>query len=241
MSSIPINGLDLTVGIILLISALLAFWRGFVQETLSIGAWVGAGFGALYGVRFVQGFFRSFIPLDWAADAVAVVALFLVILFILSLITNAISRQVQRSTLNPLDRSLGFLFGLVRGAVIVCVAMVIGQWLMKPDERPEWMQTAKTLPALEGGADVLKSLVPRSFQRAEDTAKDAASKIDQAAEMKRTLDRLTAPAPAGSGDGGSKIGKDAAPAAPGPGSLEDLIGQKVQEIDTKTSTNGAPR
>jgi len=236
MSSFPINGLDLTVGLILLVSALLAFWRGFVQETLSIGAWAGAGFGALYGARFVQPFFRSFISLDWAADAAAVVALFLAILFVLSLVTNIISRTVQRSALNPLDRSLGFLFGMVRGAVIVCVAMVIAQWLMKPDNRPEWMQTAKTLPALEGGADFLKSLVPRSFQRAEDTAKDAATKIDQAADMKRTFDLLTTPSPAGN-DGTE--GKGAGSANAAPPRLEDLIGQKMQELDTSKPANGA--
>jgi membrane protein required for colicin V production len=238
MSAFPINGLDLAVGFILLISALLAFWRGFVQETLSIGAWAGAGFGALYGVRFVQPFFRKFIPLDWAADAAAVVALFLVILFVLSLLTNTVSRTVQRSTLNPLDRSLGFLFGLVRGAVIVCVAMIIAQWLMKPDTRPDWMRTAKTLPALEGGADVLKSLLPRSFQRAEDTAKDAATKIDQAADMKRTFDRLTAPSPAGTAGKGEK---DAGAANPAPSNIEDLIGQKVQELDATPPANGTPR
>jgi membrane protein required for colicin V production len=238
MASFPINGLDLTVGLILLISALLAFWRGFVQETLSIGAWAGAGFGALYGVRFVQPFFRSFIPLDWAADAAAVVALFLAILFVLSLLTTMISRTVQRSALNPLDRSLGFLFGLLRGAVIVCVAMIIAQWLMKPDNRPDWIRTAKTLPALEGGADFLKSLVPRSFQRAEDTAKDAATKIDQAADMKRTFDRLTTPSPAG---GESRGEKEAGSANPAPTTLEDLIGQKVQELDATPPANGTPR
>src|SRR5690348_9186449 len=123
MSSLPINGLDLTVGLVLLISALLAFLRGFVQETLSVGAWIGATFGALYGVRYVHPYAREVIPLDWAADAAATVVLFLLILFVLSIATNMIAQTVQRSSLNPLDRSLGFLFGIMRGAVILCVAL----------------------------------------------------------------------------------------------------------------------
>ncbi|TAL02536.1 MAG: CvpA family protein [Rhodospirillaceae bacterium] len=238
MSSLPINGLDLTVGLILLISALLAFMRGFVQETLSIGAWIGATFGALYGVRYAHPFARKIIPLDWAADAAATVVLFLAILFVLSIVTNMVARTVKGSALNPLDRSLGFLFGLVRGAVILSVALIIANWLMKTDERPEWMHSAKTLPLLEDGADILKSLIPHSFQRAEDAAKDAAAKVDQAAEMKRTLDRLTAPVPVSPGEKGEKSDK-AAPAdggAPASG-IDDLIGKKVQEIDAKSPPN----
>jgi len=244
MSSLPINGLDLTVGIILIISALLAFMRGFVQEALSMGAWIGALLGALFGVQFVQPFARSIIPLDWAADAAATVVLFLLILFLLSVLTNMVAGRVKRSSLNPLDRSLGALFGLLRGAVIVCVALIISDWLMKADDRPKWMQTAKTLPLLEDGASILKSMIPQSFQRAEDAAKDAAAKVNEAAEMKRTLDRLTAPVPAGpEGKADDKDGKtakatDETPAA-GP-ALEDLIGQKVLEIDQKSAPkNGA--
>ena len=243
MPALPINGLDLTVGFILLISALLAFLRGFVQETLSIGAWIGATFGALYGVRYAHPYARKIIPLDWAADAAATVVLFLAILFVLSIATNLLARTVKRSALNPLDRSLGFLFGLLRGAVILSVAVIISNWLMKTEDRPVWMRTAKTLPLLEGGADILKSLIPQSFQRAEDAAKDAAAKVDQAAEMKRTLDRLTAPVPVAPGDKGEKSDR-AAPANSGAaapaGSVEDLIGQKVQEIDDKKTDKTPP-
>jgi membrane protein required for colicin V production len=248
MSSLPINGLDLTVGLVLLISALLAFLRGFVQETLSVGAWIGATFGALYGVRYVHPYAREIIPLDWAADAAATVVLFLLILFVLSLATNMVARTVQRSSLNPLDRSLGFVFGILRGAVILSVALIISDWLMKADDRPQWMRTAKTLPLLEDGASVLKAMIPQSFQRAEDTAKDAAAKVNEAAEMKRTLDHLTAPTPAGPGEkSGDKDEKSAKTPPSEPGTtasapnIDDLIGQKMQELDAKSGHNSGPK
>lgn len=242
MSSLPVNGLDLTVILVLLVSALLAFMRGFVQETLSVGAWIGATFGALYGVRYVHPYAREIIPLDWAADAAATVVLFLAILFVLSIITNIIARSVQRSSLNPLDRSLGFLFGLVRGAVILSVALIISDWLMKADDRPHWMKSARTLPLLEDGAGVLKAMIPQSFQRAEDTAKDAAAKVNEAAEMKRTLEHLTAPTPAGSGEKGEDQKAAKADPAPGAGTnLDDLIGQKMQELDAKSARTTGPK
>ncbi|MDX2144721.1 MAG: CvpA family protein [Rhodospirillaceae bacterium] len=195
MDNIPINGLDLAVIAILLISALLAFMRGFVHEVLSIGAWVGAAFGALYGLPFAQPIARKSIPFDWAADAAAIVVLFLAGLLVLSLITNALSKTVQASALNNLDRSLGFLFGLARAAVILSILLIAADWLMDKDNRPQWMQKAKTLPALEMGADTLKNLMPDSFMAAEDAAKEAAGTAKDAMELKQTLDRLTQPTP----------------------------------------------
>ncbi len=227
MPHLPINGLDLAVAIVLLISALLAFMRGFVQETLSIAAWVGASFGSLYGLRYVQPIARKYIPLDWAADAVAVVALFLVILLVLSLIINFISRAVKKSALNPLDRSLGVVFGLVRGGVILCIGLIICDWLVAPDRRPEWMRQAKSLPVMETGAGVLKSLLPRTFQQAGDAAKDAAAKLDEAAETKRALERLTEPMPQRPGQ------HKAMTEAPAP--TADEIGKKVEELLQSTS------
>lgn len=199
MDSLPINGLDLAVIVVLLVSALLAFMRGFVHEILSIGAWVGAALTALYGLPYAQPMARKLIPIDWAADAVAGIVLFLGALLVLSIITNALSKSVQASALNNLDRSLGFLFGLVRAGVILAIVLIASDWLMDKNARPEWMEKAKTLPAIEAGADVLKDLVPDSFMAAEDAAKEAAGTAKDALELKKTLDRLTQPAPADSG------------------------------------------
>jgi membrane protein required for colicin V production len=195
MDSIPINGLDLAVIVILLVSALLAFMRGFVHEVLSIGAWVGAALTSLYGLPFAQPIARKMIPVDWAADAVAALVLFLVALLVLSIITNTLSKSVQASALNNLDRSLGFLFGLVRAVVILSILLIAADWLMDKSARPQWMAKSKTLPAIEIGADALKNLIPESFMGAKDAAKEAAGAAKDARDLKQTLDRLTQPIP----------------------------------------------
>ncbi|MSO98296.1 MAG: CvpA family protein [Rhodospirillaceae bacterium] len=210
MEAIPINGLDLAVIVVLLVSALLAFMRGFVHEILSIGAWVGAALGALYGLPLAQPFARKTIPFDWAADAAAAVVLFLAGLLILSLITSALSKTVQASALNNLDRSLGFLFGLVRAAIVLSILLIAADWLMDKSARPLWMQKAKTLPAIELGADTMKKLMPESFMAAEDAAKEAAGTAKDALELKQTLDRLTTPTP--SAEPAPKGGEGAKPA-----------------------------
>jgi membrane protein required for colicin V production len=186
MDSLPINGLDLAVGIVLLISALLAFMRGFVHEVLSIAAWVGAVLAAMHGLPFAR-------PIEWAADAAAAVLIFLVVLLALSILTNAVSRSIQKSALNNLDRSLGFAFGLVRALVFLGIGLIITDWLTS-GERPKWMARAKTLPIIEMSADGVKAVLPVTFMAANDAAKDGAAKINRALEHKETLDRLNLPA-----------------------------------------------
>jgi membrane protein required for colicin V production len=193
MDSLPINGLDLAVGIVLLISALLAFMRGFVHEVLSIAAWVGAVLAAVHGLPFARPIARGIIPIEWAADAAAAVLIFLVVLLALSILTNAVSRSIQKSALNNLDRSLGFAFGLVRALVFLGIGLIITDWLTS-GERPKWMTRAKTLPIIEMSAEGVKAVLPATFMVANDAAKDGAAKINRALEHKETLDRLNLPA-----------------------------------------------
>ena len=188
MGDFPINGLDLTVGIALLISALLAFMRGFVHEVLSVAAWVGAVLAAVQSLPFARPLARKMIPIDWAADSAAAVIIFLAVLLVLSILTNAVARSIQKSALNNLDRSLGFVFGLARALVILGVGLIITDWLTS--RRPQWMAQAKTLPIIEMTSDSLKAVIPASFLAAGDAAKDGPAK---AINAKETLDRLTTP------------------------------------------------
>jgi membrane protein required for colicin V production len=203
MDNLPINGLDLAVGIVLLISALLAFMRGFVHEVLSIAAWVGAVMASIHGLPFARPLARRIIPIDWAADSTAAVAIFLIVLLVLSILTNAVARSIQKSALNNLDRSLGFVFGLARALVILAVGLIITDWLTA-SERPIWMTQAKTLPVIEASADGLKTILPPSFMAGGDAAKDGAARVNRVIDAKETFDRLTAPVPQSAPDQSAK-------------------------------------
>jgi membrane protein required for colicin V production len=218
MDNLPINGLDLAVGIVLLVSALLAFMRGFVHEVLSIVAWVGAVLAAIYGLVFVRPFARGIIPIDWAADAAAAVVIFLLVLLALSILTNAVARSIQKSALNNLDRSLGFVFGLARALVILGTGLIITDWLTNSG-RPQWMARAKTLPVIELASDGLKAILPETFMAGEHAAKDGAAKIEKVIDAKETLERLTRPTP----QSADKTGKDEGYADKDRQSLDSLI------------------
>ena len=194
MQGLPVNGLDLAVGAILLISALIAFVRGFVHEVLSIAAWIGAVAAVIYGFPFVQPHARDLIPINWAADAAAAVAIFLIVLLILSIATHAVARAIQKSALNNLDRSLGFVFGIARAVVILAVGLIITDWLTER-ERPRWVETAKTLPVIEMAAEGLISVLPPSFMPPALAPKsEALIKAQEAINTAKTLERLNRPA-----------------------------------------------
>lgn len=196
MTAIPFSFTDgLVVGIILL-SGLFAFFRGFVREALAIGTWIGAAFAALYGFKYARPIARQFITVEMIADVTAAAVLFITALIVLSIISGPISRRVQASALSALDRSLGFLFGLARGAVIVCLALLVVNWAIPKDQRPDWITNARTLPAIETGAQWLLNLLPReATSQTRAAADEARRKAEQAIDTKRSLDRLISPQP----------------------------------------------
>jgi len=152
--------IDILVIGTLLISGAFAYARGFVHEVLSIAAWIGAVFATLYGTPVLEHFTLQFIEDPFIASLVTYIVVFIVALTILSITTRRISRSVKESALGPLDRALGFLFGLLRGAVIVALAWIGYAWMVPADEQPEWIYEARTVPLIIQGADMLKALAP---------------------------------------------------------------------------------
>jgi len=152
--------IDILVIGILLISGAFAYARGFVHEVLSIAAWIGAVFATLYGTPVLEHFTLQFIEDPFIASLVTYIVVFILALTILSITTRRISRSVKESALGPLDRALGFLFGLLRGAVIVALVWIGYAWMTPPDEQPEWIYEARTIPLIIQGADMLKALAP---------------------------------------------------------------------------------
>lgn len=166
MSALPINIVDLIVIVVLLLSALLALFRGFVKEVLSILGWVAALAVTYFFFPLARDIARSYIESRIFADIAAGIALFLPTLILCSILTHWISEQVRRaSAVSAVDRSLGFLFGLARGALIVVVAWWIVDRLIPVQTQPAWLAEARTRPlavmGYEWGAEmILRQLDP---------------------------------------------------------------------------------
>jgi membrane protein required for colicin V production len=171
-----VNGFDLAVLGVIALSAIFAFARGLVREALSIVAWVGAALITLYGFNHIYGLVIRFVTTPLLADLVAGAGLFVISLIVLTILTGYLARFVQSSALSPVDRTLGLIFGLARGAFLVSLAYLVLDISLPQNDRPGWIKQAKSEPFLAQGAELLRSALPESMQLKSATAADDAQR-----------------------------------------------------------------
>jgi membrane protein required for colicin V production len=156
----PITLLDIILLLVMLVSGLLAMIRGFMREILSIAAWGIAALVTLYSFPRVAPIAQQYVSSDIVAKAASIGGIFLITLLIVSIITVRISDMILDSRVGALDRTLGFLFGLGRGLIIVVVAFLFFAWLVPTKAQPEWVQNAKSKVVLQSTGQWLISLLP---------------------------------------------------------------------------------
>jgi membrane protein required for colicin V production len=156
----PITLLDIILIVIMLVSALLAMVRGFMREVLAITAWVLAAVATLYSYGKLLPLATSYFNSTVVATVAVVGGVFLVTLLVVSVLTIRISDMVLDSRVGALDRTLGFLFGLARGLVIVVIAYMFFDWLVPDRSKPEWVLHAKSKVVLSSAGDWLKAQLP---------------------------------------------------------------------------------
>lgn len=189
------NALDLAVFAVIALSAVFAFARGFVREALSIVAWIGAALITLYGFNQVYAITVRFVTAPLLADLVAGAGLFLVSLIVLTIMTGFAARFVHSSALSPIDRTLGLIFGLARGAVLVSLAYLVLDVSLPQNDRPGWIKQAKSEPLLAQGADMLRTVLPESLQAKSAAAVDDAQRaLGRAQDAQRAMGALSSPA-----------------------------------------------
>jgi membrane protein required for colicin V production len=156
----PITLLDIVLIVVMLISGLLAMVRGFMREVLSITAWVLAAGATLYSYGKLLPLAKQYFNNDIVAAVAVIGGVFLLTLLIVSVLTIRISDMVLDSRVGALDRTLGFLFGLGRGLVIVVIAFQFFTWLVPDRSQPEWVKSAKSRVVLTGTGQWLMSMLP---------------------------------------------------------------------------------
>ncbi|HTW27581.1 MAG TPA: CvpA family protein [Acetobacteraceae bacterium] len=150
---------DLAALAVLAISALLAFMRGLVREVLGIGAWIGAGAAAYYGLPLAKPQAHAWFGGAYWVDPATLAAIFIVSLIVLMFVAHVIGRAVRFSPLGGLDRTLGLVFGLARGAAVVILAYIVAGMVVPVDRWPQPVQQAMFLkPAFAGARWAVQEL-----------------------------------------------------------------------------------
>lgn len=124
--------IDAGVACVIVLSAILAYSRGLVREGMSIVGWIGAALLAFAFASVAQPLVKE-IPVigDFLGDScelsiiAAFAGVFALGLILASIFTPLLSSFVQRSALGGLDQALGFLFGALRGIVLIGVAFLV--------------------------------------------------------------------------------------------------------------------
>ncbi|MBY6134751.1 CvpA family protein [Leisingera sp. XS_AS12] len=124
--------IDGVVALVIVVSALLAYSRGFVREAMAIAGWVAAGVLAFIFAPQVEPLMAE-IPVvgEFIADSceisiiAAFAAVFALALIVVSFFTPLFSTLVQRSALGGLDQGAGFFFGVLRGILLVAIAFFV--------------------------------------------------------------------------------------------------------------------
>ena len=155
---------DLIVLIVVGVAAVGGFLRGFVQEVLSLAAWILAIFAIHYLHTPLYDFIAPKVGGSGTAAAVLAFALLLLIPYAaMRLIAGRLGESTRNSLLGPIDRVLGFGFGAIKGGIVVTCAfalLVLGYdtvWGIAG--RPTWMTTARTYPLVNASADQLVQMI----------------------------------------------------------------------------------
>jgi membrane protein required for colicin V production len=149
---------------IIFLSAMFSLVRGFVREMLGVAAWAGAVFAALQGYTVVLPFVASVLAMKNLQVPVSIGLVFVVILIVLSIISAWLGGLVRESALSGLDRSLGLVFGVVRGGVILCLAYIGLSMFVGQSQWPPPVTNARLLPYAYEGAVVLAGLLPPEYR-----------------------------------------------------------------------------
>lgn len=182
------NGFDIAVLTVIVLSSLIALFRGMLRELLSLAAWIGASVITFVSYNQAAKALAPYISHEAAAKAAGAIGTFIAGLIILSIINVFILKAAKKVEIGPLDRSLGFAFGLARGVFIVALAyMVFSTVMANKEAKPKWLEDAKTGHLVEISAGMLGDMAPGLLTQIEDI--NAAVKEKEAAkQMTNTKD-----------------------------------------------------
>lgn len=152
---------------VLALSGVLAWSRGLTREALAIAGWVLAAVAALAVAPLLEPLLKEIPgvgPMLAASCPISKIAAFTVAfaaaLLVLSIFTPLISQAIQDSLLGPVDRALGFVFGVARGLVLVAVAWLVYDQVVPPADRIAAIDGARSVTMISDAAGMLRDALP---------------------------------------------------------------------------------
>ena len=157
------TGFDISVLLIVGLSAITGFIRGFVQEILALAAWVFA----IFAIRMLHAPATAWLEPHVGSESGAAVLAFALCLGIPFALVKLVARwagsKSRASVLGPIDRVLGLGFGAVKGVIIIVLGfsvLVLGyDTVWGVGGRPDWITTARTYSFINASSEALVQVI----------------------------------------------------------------------------------
>lgn len=157
------NWFDYSILAILALSVLVGLWRGFISEVLALVCWVLAFWLAwLFGPSVAE-LFSTSVSTPSVRIILGYTVCFIGVLVAGAIIGFLMRKLVSGTGLSGTDRLLGMVFGLVRGALLVVLLVMLMKFT--PATRDDWWQASRMLPPFERGAELFAATLPESVAR----------------------------------------------------------------------------
>ena len=161
---------DIIVLLIVGVTAITGFMRGFVQEVLALVAWILAVLAIYYFHSLLSQGLAPYVASDTGAGLLAFALLLLVPYAIVKFASKWVGTASRNSVLGPIDRLLGFGFGAIKGTIIVVLGfsiLVLGYdtvWGTKG--RPDWISLSRSYPFINAASDELVNMIGERHREA---------------------------------------------------------------------------
>jgi membrane protein required for colicin V production len=154
--------LDFIFFAIVVVSAVLSYYGGFISESLGVAAWVGAAFATKHIYPTVQPRFAEWFGANNMFSAIAAyVSVFVAIVMMLSFANKWLASKLRRTHFDSVDRSLGFFFGLLRGVLVMALLYIAVLWFIpQKRSRPEWVTEARSRSVLKVSSMFICAMLP---------------------------------------------------------------------------------
>lgn len=150
------TSIDYIIITIALVSAAAGAWRGLLREAIAVLTWVIAVFVAWHFSDVLEPYMGGALASETVRPWAARTVLFLAILVTGTIVGSVVGHFVRLSLFSGMDRLLGFVFGLIRGAMILGMLAIISHAVRLDGET--WWQRSTLVPYAEGAGNVLRAL-----------------------------------------------------------------------------------
>lgn len=152
---------DFIVVAVIFLSLVFGFWRGFVRVVIALAAWVVGVIAALRFSALVGPMLPEFGETPATRYVIAFALILVAVLILGALLGWAMARLVRAIGLGFVDRTLGAVVGVARGAVIVIIGVLFAGLTAFPHQ--DWWQRSVLAPPLVTAALSLRPWLPKPF------------------------------------------------------------------------------